>query len=85
MVQLIIEILTFIVLSIALFVNINRAEQKKNQFAKIKVVAIAAAIVGLIVYFRLLAQYSFILLILGILSISKKKGNGAKQNLNGNN
>lgn len=84
MLQLIIEILTFIVLSMALFINIDRASVKKNQWAKFKVVAIAATIVGLIVYFRLLAQYSFILLILGILSIRKKKDNGAKQNIKGN-
>lgn len=85
-VQLFIEIFTFVVLVIALFVNVDYAESKKSAWANFKIFAIAASIVGLIVYFRVLAQYSFLFLIFGILSTSKRnKSNGAKQNYTGNN
>lgn len=79
-VQLIIEIFTFIVLVIALFVNVDYAAHKKTAWANFKILAIAASIVGLIVYFRILAQYSFIFLIIGILSIGKRNNSDGKQN-----
>ncbi len=79
-IQLFIEIFTFIVLVIALFVNVDYAAQRKTAWANFKIVAIAASIVGLIVYFRILAQYSFIFLIIGILSLGKRNNSNGKQN-----
>jgi len=85
-VQLFIEIFTFIVLVVALFVNVDYAAHKKSAWANFKILAIAASIVGLIVYFRILAQYSFLFLIIGILSIGKRNNrDGTKQNLKVNN
>lgn len=81
-IQLLVEIFTFIVLVIALFVNVDYQAQKKTAWANFKVFAIAASIVGLIVYFRILAQYAFIFLIIGILSIGKRNNsNGRKRNI----
>lgn len=81
-IQLFIEVFTFIVLVIALFVNVDYAAHKKTAWANFKILAIAASIVGLIVYFRVLAQYSFLFLIMGIFSIGKRnKSNGRKQNI----
>ena len=73
-VQLIIEIFTFIILVVALFVNVDYQAHKKTVWANFKVFAIAASLVGLIVYFRILAQYAFIFLIIGILSINQRRG-----------
>lgn len=79
-IQLFVEIFTFIVLLIALFVNVDYAESKKSTWAQFKVFAIATSIVGLIVYFKVLAQYSFLFLIFGFLSTGKRhKSNGRKQ------
>ena len=79
-IQLFIEIFTFIVLSVALLLNFDYAATNKTAWSQFKVLAIAASIVGLIVYFRVLCQYSFIFLILGILSIGKRNNsNGTKQ------
>jgi len=78
MVQLIIEIITFVLLCTALMLNIDRAAQTKSMLANMKVFIIAASIVGMIVYFKPIAQHSFLFIILAILSIRRKNG---KQNI----
>ena len=71
--QLIIEIITFIILLRALFVNINKMENKATFWLKFKVFAIAASFVTFIFYFKVLAQYSFLFMMFAILTIGKNK------------
>ena len=77
-VHLIVSIFTFTVLVVALFVNFDYVVENKTALGKLKVLFIISSIVGLIIFFRILAQYSFVFLIAALLSIGKNK-HGNKQ------
>ena len=70
--QLIIEIIAFVIMISALFINIGYLENKKTVWHKFKVFAIAASFITFIFYFKSLAQYSFIFIIAALLTIEKK-------------
>ena len=70
--QLIIEIIAFVIMISALFINIGYATKKATWLHKFKVFAMAAALVTFIFYFKTLAQYSFIFIISALLTIEKK-------------
>jgi len=76
--QLIVEILTFIMLISALFINIGYLENKATVWHRFKVFAIAASFVTFIFYFKVLAQYSFLFIISALLTIEKKKNKNDK-------
>ena len=80
-IQMIFEIFTFIVLFASLFFNVDRNYHKKSSITQFKLISIISSIVGLIVFWRYLAQYSILFLIIGIISIGKRKeSNGEQQN-----
>jgi len=66
-IQLLIEIFTFAVLIVALVINVRYAEEKRDAWHKFKVFALVASLLGLIMWFKDLARFSFVFLIIAIL------------------
>lgn len=78
MLQLIIEIFAFIAGVLSLCIDIPIASERKDKWHRFKVFAVAAALVSMLVYYKEMAKYSFVLIFIYIINSAaeKKQKNG---------